>query len=63
MVDEASKTVSNMRRARNGLQQQLEDIRPEQHEAGHRDNEAQQNAAVDEAQGSGNLRNSPTNKP
>ena len=63
MVDEASKIVTNMRRARNGMQQQQEDIQPEQHEAGHQGNEAQQKAAVDEAQGSGNLRNPPRNKP
>ncbi|KAK1667546.1 hypothetical protein QYE76_055705 [Lolium multiflorum] len=59
MVDEASKIVNNMRRARNGMQQQQEDMQPEQHEAGHKGNEA----AVDEAQGSGNLRNPPRNKP
>jgi hypothetical protein len=63
MVDEASKIVTNMRRARNGMQQQQEDMQPEQHEAGHQGNEAQQKAAVDEAQGSGNLRNPPRNKP
>ncbi|KAM0846445.1 hypothetical protein ACQ4PT_055647 [Festuca glaucescens] len=67
MVDEASKVVTNMRRARNGLQQQPdkleEDIQPEQHEVQQQNNEAQQKAAVDEAHGSGNLRNSPRNKP
>nr|XP_051219333.1 uncharacterized protein LOC127336545 [Lolium perenne] len=63
MVDEASKIVTNMRRARNGMQQQQEGMQPEQHEAGHQGNEAQQKAAVDEAQGSGNLRNPPRNKP
>nr|XP_051190554.1 uncharacterized protein LOC127303882 [Lolium perenne] len=63
MVDEASKIVTNMRRARNGMQQQPKDMQPEQHEAGHEGNEAQQKAAVDEAQGSGNLRNPPRNKP
>nr|XP_051202340.1 protein FAR1-RELATED SEQUENCE 5-like [Lolium perenne] len=63
MVDEAGKIVTNMRRARNGMQQQPKDMQPEQHEAGHQGNEAQQKASVDEAQGSGNLRNPPRNKP
>ncbi|KAM0857852.1 hypothetical protein ACQ4PT_048215 [Festuca glaucescens] len=67
MVDEACKVVTNMRRARNGLQQQAdqlqEEIQPEQHEAQQPNNEAQHKAAVDEAHGSGNLQNPPRNKP
>ncbi|KAM0847475.1 hypothetical protein ACQ4PT_054985 [Festuca glaucescens] len=67
MVDEACKVVTNMRRARNGLQQQAdqlqEEIQPEQHEAQQRNNEAQHKVAVDEAHGSGNLQNPPRNKP
>ncbi|KAM0879653.1 hypothetical protein ACQ4PT_034093 [Festuca glaucescens] len=66
MVDEASKVVANMRRARNGLQQQPdqveEDIPPEQHEAQQTNNEAQHQAAGDEAHGSSKLRNPPRNK-